>query len=59
MSSLKCITPYKTRKLYTEFAVFTFVSIFQVIERQAQSNRKVDDSVARHNDEEPNSYMTK
>jgi len=45
--------------LDTEFAVFIFVSIFQLIERQAQSNRKVDDSVACHNDQAPYSYMTK
>jgi hypothetical protein len=59
MSCFKCVTPYKTRKLDTEFVVFIFVSIFQLIERQAQSNRKVDDSVACHNDEAPYSYMTK
>jgi len=59
MSCFKCTTPYKTRKLDTEFAIFIFVSIFQLIERQAQSNKKVDDSVACHNDEAPYSYMTK
>jgi len=59
MSYFKCITLYKTRKLDTEFPVFIFVSITQLIERQAQSNKKVDDSVACHNDEAPYSSMTK
>jgi hypothetical protein len=45
--------------LDTEFAVLIFVSILQLIERQAQSNKKVDDPVACHNDEAPYSYMTK
>ena len=59
MSCFKCKTPYKTRKLDTEFPLFIFVSITRLIERQAQSNKKVDDSVACHNDEASYSSMTK
>lgn len=59
ISCFKCITPYKTRKLDTEFPVPIFVTITQLIERQAQRNKKVDDSVASHKHKAPYSSMTK